>query len=96
MNLTEIGIFSLLHVATRGDTEKAARAITERLAVEVGDEAGRVATRSDGLLVLWFGPGRWLVHAPSGLAYGPNGNGPIPPNAALNFEVELMDVVPVQ
>ena len=39
---------------------------------------------------------RWLVHAPSNLAYGPNGNGPIPPNAALNSEVELMDVVPVQ
>ncbi|MEM6652463.1 MAG: FKBP-type peptidyl-prolyl cis-trans isomerase [Pseudomonadota bacterium] len=39
---------------------------------------------------------RWLVHVPGDLAYGPTGRGPIPPNAALNFEIELMDIVPVQ
>lgn len=39
---------------------------------------------------------RWLVHVPGDLAYGPAGRGPIPPNAALNFEIELMDIVPVQ
>ena len=40
---------------------------------------------------------RWLIHVPSKLAYGPMGRPPvIPPDAALNFEIELMDVVPVQ
>ena len=40
---------------------------------------------------------RWLIHAPSKIAYGPQGHpGGIPPNSDLNFEIELMDVVPVQ
>lgn len=36
---------------------------------------------------------RWLVHIPSDLAYGPGGRGPIPPNSALNFEIELVEVL---
>lgn len=36
----------------------------------------------------------WLVHVPADLAYGDEGRGPIPPGAALNFEIELRDVLP--
>ncbi|MCI4643418.1 MAG: FKBP-type peptidyl-prolyl cis-trans isomerase [Hyphomonadaceae bacterium] len=41
---------------------------------------------------------RWMIHVPSELAYGEEGtpDGVIPPESDLNFEVELMDVLPVQ
>lgn len=40
---------------------------------------------------------RWMVHVPAGLAYGSRGAPPnVPPNSDLNFEVELMDILPVQ
>lgn len=36
---------------------------------------------------------KWELTIPSGLAYGPQGTGPIGPNSVLKFEIELLDIV---
>lgn len=36
--------------------------------------------------------GKAKLTCPSDIAYGPSGRGPIPPNAVLLFEVELLDI----
>ncbi len=57
---------------------------------------------SDQLIAGWvealamMKPGdRWMLYIPSGLAYGAKGTpgGPIPPDAPLMFEVEMVDVL---
>jgi len=36
----------------------------------------------------------WILYVPPELGYGSEGQGPIPPGAALIFRIELIDVLP--
>ena len=38
--------------------------------------------------------GEVVLWVPSEIGYGAQGSGPIPPNAALKFEIKLLDVMP--
>ncbi|MBC8047258.1 MAG: FKBP-type peptidyl-prolyl cis-trans isomerase [Fimbriimonadaceae bacterium] len=48
---------------------------------------------TEALLLMKEGS-KWKLYIPSELGYGQMGGGPIPPNAAVIFEVELVKVVP--
>jgi FKBP-type peptidyl-prolyl cis-trans isomerase len=54
---------------------------------------GVIPAWTEGMKLVGKG-GKITLWAPSSLAYGPNGAGKIPGNAALKFEVELLDVTP--
>lgn len=47
---------------------------------------------TEGIAMMQEG-GKAVLTCPSDIAYGPRGQGGIPPNAALTFEVELIEVV---
>lgn len=48
---------------------------------------------TEGLQLMQPGD-KWRLFIPSDLAYGPSGQGPIPPHATLVFDVELLEVNP--
>lgn len=60
--------------------------------VELG-RGGVAVGFGEGLM--YFGKGgRGKIYVPAYLGYGSQGNGPIPPNAPLLFEVEIRDILP--
>lgn len=50
---------------------------------------------TEGLQLMSVGS-KYELYIPSELAYGPGGTGPIPPHAALQFTVELLDIEAAQ
>lgn len=54
--------------------------------------AGEVIAGWDKGLIDMKTGGKRKLYIPSDLAYGPQGNGPIPPNTPLYFEVELVSI----
>lgn len=64
-------------------------------------QGGMARLNFDGLIPGWMEglrlmrPGDvWMLYIPSRLGYGPNGQGPIPPNSPLVFKIELVAVHP--
>ena len=63
-DVQELAGCSLVHVATRDDTQGVAAALSATLGVAVRPDANSVTETADGIVALWFGPGRWLLRAP--------------------------------
>jgi FKBP-type peptidyl-prolyl cis-trans isomerase len=53
--------------------------------------SGVIPAWTEGVQKIGAG-GKILLYSPPGLAYGPEGQGPIPGNSVLTFEVELVEV----
>ncbi|HUQ70484.1 MAG TPA: FKBP-type peptidyl-prolyl cis-trans isomerase [Planctomycetaceae bacterium] len=56
-----------------------------------GGPGGVIAGWNEGIQLIGVG-GKVELEIPPGLAYGPGGQGPIPPNSWLHFDVELVKV----
>jgi FKBP-type peptidyl-prolyl cis-trans isomerase FkpA len=56
-----------------------------------GGPGGVIGGWNEGIQLIGVG-GKVELEVPPHLAYGPGGQGPIPPNAWLHFEVELLKV----
>ncbi len=65
---------------------------TQSFDVELG-RGGVAVGFGEGLMYLGKG-GRGKIYVPAYLGYGAQGNGPIPPNSSLIFEVEIRDILP--
>jgi len=55
---------------------------------------GQIIPGWDTILQMMPTGSKWKVFIPPSLAYGERGQGPIPPNTLLVFDVELLEIVP--
>jgi heterotetrameric sarcosine oxidase gamma subunit len=62
ITLTELHEFTLLHVATRRNPSAIAQALSTKLGIDVPVQSNAIVQVHAGLRMLWFGPGRWLIH----------------------------------
>lgn len=61
----ELSGYTLVHVMTRGEAIAAAGLLQQRLEMDIPLTANTATTGAHGLIALWFGQGRWLIHAPT-------------------------------
>ena len=55
--------------------------------------SGVIPAWTEGVQLIGIG-GKIVLYCPSAIAYGDQGQGPIPGKSVLEFEVELVEIVP--
>lgn len=75
---------------TNGNVLESSYALGAPITIQIG--AGQVIPGFErGILGMRVG-GKRRVTVPPSLAYGSTGNGPVPPNATIRFEIELVSI----